>query len=156
MSDERSERDHANIRRLVDELFIATDLKDWTAARALFIDGPLEVDMSSLVGGGPVQLTGDQLIAGFRTGLHPGKVSHHLAANYRIEVDGDQGEVWAHGYAWNRVQSLQPGTDLWETWGNYRPTCRRVGGEWRLAGFRYYSKLTRGNDAVRTHTQESR
>ena len=140
------------IRQLVDELFITTDLKDWTVVRALFSDGALEVDMSSLVGGGPVQMTADQLIDGFRAGLHPGKVSHHLATNYRIEVDGDQATVWCHGYAWNRVPALPAGSDLWETWGNYRLTCRRVGHGWRLDGFRYYSKLTRGNDAVRTHT----
>ncbi len=98
--------------------------------------------MSSLGGGGPVQLPADQLIAGFQAGLHPGKVSHHLATNYRIEVDGDRG-----------VPALPAGMDLWETWGNYRLTYRRVAREWRLEGFRYYSKLTRGNDAVRTHSQ---
>ena len=140
------------IRRLADELFITTDLKDWVAARALFIEGEIEVDMSSLAGGGPVRMTADQLMAGFRAGLHAGKTSHHLASNYRIRVEGDGAELWAHGYAWNRVPALPPGSDLWETWGNYRLTCRRVGGEWRLDGFRYYSKLTRGNDAVRTHT----
>ena len=81
-------------------------------------------------------------------------VSHHLAANYRLTIRGDRAEIWAHGYAWNRVPALPPGADLWETWGDYRLTCRRVGGAWRLDGFRYYSKLTRGNDAVRTHTQD--
>jgi hypothetical protein len=88
-----------------------------------------------------------------RAGLHAGKVSHHLAVNYRVRVDGDRAEVWAHGYAWNRVAALPPGSDLWETWGNYRLSYRRIAGEWRLDGFRYYSKLTRGNDAVRTHSQ---
>jgi hypothetical protein len=145
--------EEAEVRRLTDELFVTTDLKDWTAARALFVDGPIEVDMSSLAGGGPVQLTADELIAAFRAGLHPGKVSHHLAANYRITVRGDRAELWAHGYAWNRVPALPAGADLWETWGNYRLSWRRVTGEWRLEGFRYYSKLTRGNEAVRTHTQ---
>jgi hypothetical protein len=48
---------------------------------------------------------------------------------------------------------MTPGTDLWETWDNYRLSCRRIAGEWRLDGFRYYSKLTRGNEAVRTHSQ---
>ena len=146
--------DEAELRRLADELFITTDLKDWSTARALFVEGPIEVDMSSLAGGGPVQLTAEELIAGFRAGLHPGKVSHHLAANYRLTVQADRAEIWAHGYAWNRVPTLPPGADLWETWGDYRLTCRRVGGAWRLDGFRYYSKLTRGNDAVRTHTQD--
>jgi hypothetical protein len=142
----------AEIRRLADELFITTDLKDWMALRALFANGPIEVDMSSLVGGGPVQLTADQLVDGFRAGLHAGKVSHHLATNYRIYVEDDRAELWAHGYAWNRVSALPPGRDLWETWGNYRLTFRRVRGQWRVDGFRYYSKLTRGDDAVRAHS----
>jgi hypothetical protein len=145
--------DEAELRRATDELFITTDLKDWTAARALFVDGPIEVDMSSLVGGGPVQMTADDLIAGFRVGLHSDKVSHHLAANYRITVQGERAEVWAHGYAWNRVPAFPAGSDLWETWGNYRLSWRRAAGRWRLDGFRYYSKLTRGNDAVRSQTQ---
>jgi hypothetical protein len=38
-----------------------------------------------------------------------------------------------------------------ETWGSYRLTCRRTPDGWRLDGFHYYSKLTRGDDAVRTH-----
>ena len=149
----RTAADEAELRRLTDELFITTDLKDWSAARALFADGPIDVDMSSLVGGGPVQLTADQLIAGFQAGLHAGKVSHHLTSNYRIQVDGNRAELWAHGYAWNRVPALPAGTDLWETWGNYRLSYRRVAGQWRLDGFHYYSKLTRGNEAVRTHSQ---
>ena len=145
--------DESEIRRLTDELFITTDLKDWPAARSLFADGPIEVDMSSLAGGGPVQMTADQLIAGFQAGLHAGKVSHHLTANYRVQVAGERAELWAHGYAWNRVAALPAGSDLWETWGNYRLGYRRVGGQWRIDAFRYYSKLTRGNEAVRTHAQ---
>jgi hypothetical protein len=100
--------DDAELRRATDELFINTDLKNWPAARALFVDGPIEVDMSSLVGGDPVQMTADDLIAGFRAGLHSGKASHHLATNYRIVVQGDSAEVWAHGYACNRVPSFPP------------------------------------------------
>jgi len=143
--------DETAVRRLADELFITTDLKDWSAARALFADGPIDVDMSSLVGGGPVQLTADQLIAGFRAGLHAGKISHHMTTNHRIEIAGDRADVHAHGYAWNHVPALPSGSNLWETWGTYRLTCRRSPTGWRLTAFRYDSKLTRGPDAVRTH-----
>ena len=117
------------LRRLTDELFLTTDAKDWNAARALFADGEIDVDMSSLAGGGPVRLTANALIEGF----------------------GDRAEVFAHGYAWNRVPSFPAGQDLWETWGNYRLSARRQGAGWRIDGFRYFSKHTRGNDAVRTH-----
>jgi hypothetical protein len=139
--------DERELRRLADALFITTDQKDWRATRALFVDGPIDVDMSSLAGGGPVRITADDLVSGFRAGLHPGKASHHLAANYRIQVVNDRAELWGHGYAWNRVAAFAAGADLWETWGNYRLTYRRTAAGWRLDGFHYYSKLTRGNDA---------
>ena len=142
--------EHA-LRRLVDELFIATDAKDRQAARGLFAEGEIEVDMSSLAGGGPVRLTADALIGGFRAGLHADKASHHMATNYRIAIAGERAEILAHGYAWNRVASFPAGQDLWETWGTYRLTARRTSAGWRLDGFRYDSKHTRGNDAVRTH-----
>ena len=144
--------DNTAIRDVVDMLFVLTDLKDWAGARALFVEGPIAVDMSSLVGGVPVQITADQLFAGFSTGLHAGKVSHHLATNYRVTVNGDRAEVWAHGYAWNHVPALAADRNLWETWGNYRVSLRHTRGGWKIDGFSYFSKLTRGDDAVRTHT----
>ena len=147
--------DERQIRAVADQLFISTDQKAWPEARALFADGDIAVDMTSLAGGVPLRMTADDLIAGFRAGLHAGKTSHHLVANCQVTVDrsGDRASLFAHGYAWNRVASLPPGEDLWETWGTYRLSFRRIDGRWSIDGFRYDSKLTRGNDAVRTHTE---
>src|SRR5579859_4357300 len=94
--------EHA-IREVVDLLFIYTDQKAWAKARPLFIDGLLEIDMSSLNGGTSVQMTADELLAGFEVGLHEEKASHHIASNYHITIEGDQAEVWAHGYSWNHL-----------------------------------------------------
>jgi hypothetical protein len=145
------QQDDHDLRVICDTLFIATDGKDWTTARSVFADGPIDVDMTSLIGGTPVKITADQLIDGFRAGLHAGKTSHHLVANYLIAVNGDHADITAHGYAWNRVGALAP-NDLWETWGTYRFIASRTPAGWRLNRFEYHSKLTRGNDAVRTHT----
>lgn len=144
--------DEQEIRGLADLLFIHTDRKEWDAATKLFVDGSIEVDMSSLAGGGPAQMTAGELFAGFATGLHEGKPSHHMATNYRVTLDGDRAELWAHGYAWNRLLDYHGGSELWETWGNYRLTFRRTGDGWRMDGFRYYAKFNRGNELVRTHT----
>jgi hypothetical protein len=151
MPDDRH-ADELAVRRLADELFLTTDAKDWHAARALFADGPIDVDMTSLTGGEPVRITADELLAGFRLGLHEEKLSHHMATNSRVTLEGDRAELVANGYAWNRVPALPAGHDLWETWGTYRLAFRRTAGGWRITGFRYDSKLTRGDDAVRTHT----
>jgi hypothetical protein len=146
------EDEHA-IRQIVDLLFIYTDQKAWSLARQLFVDGPIEVDMSSLSGGGPVQMTADDLLGGFNVGLHAEKLSHHMATNYQITITGDEAEVWAHGYAWNRLLSYHGDSDLWETWGNYRFSLQRTAQGWRLSAFRYFAKYNRGNELVRTHTR---
>jgi SnoaL-like protein len=144
--------DERDVRSLVDQLFILTDLKAWDAARALFVEGEIEVDMSSLVGGGPVRMTAAQLFTGFAVGLHAEKASHHMTTNYEITIDGDRGTVGAHGYAWNHLPGVTSGSDLWETWGTYRLTVRRTPGGWRIADFQYVARYNRGNESVRTHT----
>lgn len=144
--------DEQQIRHLTNSLFAFTDLKDWSSATALFVEGPIEVDMSSLVGGSPVTMTAAELFAGFSVGLHAKKQSHHMATNYRITINGEAAELWAQGYAWNLLQDYHGGSDLWETWGNYRLTMRRGPDGWRMDGFRYYAKLNRGNEYVRSHT----
>jgi hypothetical protein len=144
--------DEREVRSLVEQLFILTDLKAWDAARALFVDGEIEVDMSSLVGGGPVRMTSAQLFAGFAAGLHAEKASHHMTTNYQISIDGERGTVEAHGYAWNHLPGTTGGSDLWETWGTYRLTFRRTLAGWRIADFQYVAKYNRGNESVRTHT----
>jgi hypothetical protein len=76
-----------------------------------------------------------------------------MATNYQITVNQDQAEIWAHGYSWNRLLNYEGGSDLWETWGNYRLTLQRTPAGWRLSAFRYFAKYNRGNEAVRTHTR---
>ena len=98
-------------------------------------------------------MTADQLLAGFAVGLHADKTSHHMATNYQITLNQGQAEVWAHGYSWNRLLNYEGGSDLWETWGNYRLTLQRTSAGWRLSAFRYFAKYNRGNEAVRTHTR---
>ncbi|HJU66220.1 MAG TPA: nuclear transport factor 2 family protein [Gemmatimonadaceae bacterium] len=144
--------DEREIRRLTDQLFILTDRKEWSAAQALFAEGEIEVDMSSLAGGGAVRMTAAQLFAGFAAGLHAKKASHHMTTNYDIEIDGNSATVWAQGYAWNRVAGLEGGSDLWETWGNYRLAFRRSTAGWRITSFGYFAKFNRGNESVRTHS----
>jgi hypothetical protein len=144
--------DERDLRSLIDQLFILTDRKAWDAARALFVDGEIEVDMSSLVGGGPVRMTAAQLFAGFAQGLHAKKASHHMTTNYEIAITGDSATADAHGYAWNHLPGMTGGSDLWETWGMYRFTCKLTPAGWRLADLQYRALYNRGNESVRTHT----
>ena len=147
----RSSGDDRALRHLTDLLFVTTDEKRWDDLEALYVDGPIRVDMTSLVGGKPAETTAKDLVDGFRAGLHADKASHHMATNLRVSVDGDRAEVLAQGYAWNRLDTAG-GDALWETWGTYRLTARRENAGWRFDGFAYHAKDNRGNEAVRTHT----
>jgi hypothetical protein len=120
--------------------------------RALFADQPLEVDMSSLAGGGPMTMSADVLIAGFTVGLHANKRSHHMTTNHHVVVGDDHAVATAHGYAWN---TLVDRPELWETWGDYTLGLRRQDCRWRITSFRYDAKASRGDDAIRTHTERS-
>jgi hypothetical protein len=144
--------DERAILRNVDDLFIRTDRKDWAGVRPLFADGTIVVDMSSLAGGGPVDMTADLLVSGFTVGLHANKHSHHMTSNYHVVVTGDAAWVTAHGYAWNKLEGQ---SDLWETWGEYTIRMRRAAAGWKISGFRYDAKANRGDDAIRTHTPSS-
>jgi hypothetical protein len=57
----------------------------------------------------------------------------------------------ANGYAWNK---LDPGLggEVWEVWGRYALTFRRVDGSWKCTAFSFTATRTQGDDAVRTHT----
>ena len=53
MDDITAFADERAIRRVVDLLFHHTDDKAWAAGVALYIEGPIKVDMTSLVGASP-------------------------------------------------------------------------------------------------------
>src|SRR3982751_6477105 len=110
--------DERTVRRIVDLLFHHTDDKDWTAGAALFVEGPVKVDMTSLAGGEPMEMTAAELFGGFEKGLHAQKLSHHMASNVVVALAGDHATARAHGYAINALQTTEP-PRLWETWGVY-------------------------------------
>ncbi|WP_412537905.1 nuclear transport factor 2 family protein [Longispora sp. K20-0274] len=142
--------DLQTITDTVNAVFDTVDAKDWPAARELFAD-EVDVDFSSLAGGGPARVTADQLIAGWQAGLHARKASWHLVGHHRIVVDGETATVALKGQAWNRLDE-ELGGGLFETWGRYELRLRRVGPAWLVDGFVYESQLVRGSDAVRSHT----
>jgi hypothetical protein len=114
----------------------------------------IRVDFTSLNGGQPATITGDQLVGAWTAGLHKEKTSLHMTSNYQITVNGNRAEAFLHGYAWNQLigesAKIQGGA-VWETWGNYQMKFERQGNRWRINDLTYNSKRTAGNDAVRTH-----
>ncbi|MBV1849240.1 nuclear transport factor 2 family protein [Catellatospora tritici] len=143
-------QDRNDIVETVDAVFDTVDAKDWTAARALFADD-VDVDFSSLGGGPPARVTADQLVAGWVAGLHARKRSWHLISHYRVQITSDIATVGVKGYALNRLDE-ELGGGIWEVWGTYALTLRRADDRWLVTRFCFDAQITRGDDAVRTHS----
>lgn len=145
--------DHAQLIRVADTIDAAVDAKDWPLARSLFTD-EIRVDFTSLVGGEPVTIPSDGLIAGWSKNLTDEKTSFHLRGNHRItfEADGSATMV-SHGYAWNRMErgalAQNGGNALWEVWGTYEHSFVQTEKGWRVDGMSFFATAERGNDFVR-------
>ena len=95
----RQAADRANIVQSVDALFAQFDAEHWSAVGELLADR-IDVDFSSL-GGPRARLTRDELVGGWRSAFAGPKSSGHSTTNHQVRIDGDQAEVFAHGYAYN-------------------------------------------------------
>lgn len=140
------------IERILNDLFVLTDAKDWVAVRALFVD-EIDVDFSSL-GGAADRMPADALVGGWESGLHAQKESHHMTSNHRVRVDGDRAEATAQGYAYNRLtgaaaEDVEDG--FWEVWGTYTIPFVRSSDGWRMSGMTFEAKHTSGNPEVPAH-----
>lgn len=141
--------DEAEIRRVVDEIDNACDAKDWAKCRSLFTD-EIDVDFTSLAGGEPARMKSEDLIGAWRTNLFAEKKTFHQRGNHRIEIDGDQSEVYSKAYAFNLLETGAV-TGLWEIWGEYTHTLERTERGWRVSGMTLKVSHTRGDDRVREY-----
>ena len=132
-----SENDRVRIADAVNELFVATDEKDWSRVRAVFADR-VDFDVTSLVGGESAVLPAGQIVDGWREGLKDVPVVHHQVGNMRIAVRGDEAEVFCYGMATH----YNPAAEKRVTWfvGSYDLRLSRVGGDWKISAFRFNSK----------------
>jgi hypothetical protein len=142
--------ERSEITEFVDSIFDTVDAKDWDALEKLF-EPTVVLDFTSLDGGEPATMTNVQLADGWRHGLHAGKKTFHLVGHHRIRTDGDTAAVTVKGYAYN-VLDEDLGGGMWEVWGDYDVSLRRVGDGWRAEGLTFRAWHSRGDSAVRTHS----
>ncbi|MEM8555201.1 MAG: nuclear transport factor 2 family protein [Pseudomonadota bacterium] len=145
--------DETQMIRIADGLDAAVDGKDWDAARGFFAD-TIDVDFTSLVGGEPMTIPADGLIAGWSSNLTAEKTSFHLRGNHRVTFDGPEAATLdSHGYAWNRLdRGALPengGDPMWEVWGTYSYDFARSEDGWKITSFTFNATAERGNPFVR-------
>ncbi|CAN5741032.1 nuclear transport factor 2 family protein [soil metagenome] len=139
--------DESEIRRVVDEIDNACDLKDWKRLRVYFTD-EIDADFTSLAGGEPAKMKADDLVEGWKTNLYEAKKSFHQRTNHSIKISGDKAEVFSKAYAFNLLEKGKV-TGLWEVWGNYTHTLNRAENSWRCSGMTLEVIHQRGDENIR-------
>ena len=129
--------DRQAVEDTVNELFLATDLKDWQRVKATFADQVL-FDMTSLVGGDPVEMTPQAIVDAWAEGLGPVQSVHHQTGNFVTSVDGDAATVSCYGTATHFRPEQEKRLTVFV--GSYDFHLTRVGDRWTIDIFRFNAK----------------
>jgi hypothetical protein len=127
----------------INQLFIATDNRDWPAVRGCLADHVL-LDMTSLAGGRPNELSGEQVAALWEEGLRSIESVHHQAGNYRIDVQDDEATAFCYGIA-SHFRRNRTGRNTRVFVGSYDFHLVRVEDRWLIDSFRFNLKFLEGN-----------
>jgi SnoaL-like domain len=127
----------------INQLFIATDKRDWPQVRGCFADA-VHFDMTSMGGGSPGDLTPAQIATGWEEGLRPIEAIHHQAGNYRVDVQGDQASAFCYATA-SHFRVTRSGRNTRSFVGSYDLHLLRVEGRWLIDLFRFNLKYIDGN-----------
>ena len=136
-----SERE--SITEAVNTLFVAVDNRDWDTVRAVLAD-KVHFDVTSLGGPAPQELTPDQIIGGWDSGLAPIEHVHHQSGNFLIQVHGDEAECFCYGIALHH-RRVKSGNNTRRFVGSYDYRLRRMDGRWRITQFKFNVKFIDGN-----------
>jgi hypothetical protein len=137
--------DKLELARIPTEIEIAVDRKDWPKARSFFAD-QVRVDFTTLVGGEPMTIPSDGLIAGWSGNLKGNKESLHMRGTPLITIEGDKATVFSNGYAYNKMPGATDGSgDMWEVWGNYTHVLQRTDAGWKVTSFTFAKTQERGS-----------
>lgn len=113
----------------VTAIFVAADMHDWDTVRSNLADR-VRLDWTSLNGGEPVELSGEQVTESWRTLLGAFEATHHQLGSFLVdEVDTTQARLRFYGTA---VHILHvPGQESrWALGGRYDAIVEHDNGHW--------------------------
>ena len=131
------------IRETINQLFIATDNRDWRKVKQCFADN-VKFDMTSMTGGDPAIMKADEIINGWSDGLEKLEAVHHQAGNYLIEVNGDESTVFCYAIA-SHYLSTSSGNNIRTFVGSYNFHLIMKDNRWRVDQFKFNLKYSSGN-----------
>ena len=102
---------------------------------------------TSMVGGEPVKLTPQEIVASWDKGLKPLKAIHHQAGNYIVNANQNEADVFCYGIASHYLPN-KTNQNVRTFVGSYNLHLRVENREWRIDKFKYNLKYMDGNLAL--------
>jgi hypothetical protein len=131
------------VKEVVNRLFISTDNRDWDTVSQLFASEVL-FDMTSMVGGKPMRLNPQEIVASWEKGLKPLKAIHHQAGNYIVNTNQNEAEVFCYGIASHYLPNkTNQNTRIFV--GGYDFHLIKNGENWQIDKFKFNLKYIDGN-----------
>lgn len=115
----------------VTSIFTAADTRDWDGLRSRLADR-VRLDWTSLNGGDPADLTGEQVTEAWRGLLSAFDATHHQLGSFLVDrINAEQARLRFYGTATHTL--AVPGQEgRWVLGGRYHATLRRGGDGWRV------------------------
>jgi hypothetical protein len=135
--------DKEKIISVVNRLFIHTDERDWDRVKDCFAANVI-FDMTSVVGGEPVELTPDDIVNSWDEGLKHLVAIHHQAGNYLVDILGSEATVFCYGIASHYLPN-DTGENTRTFVGSYDFHLIKDGEAWRINQFKFNLKYIDGN-----------
>jgi hypothetical protein len=130
----------------INRLFIGTDNRDWAQVKQCFADKVL-FDMSSLGAGEPSEISADDIVAMWDTGLKPLQAIHHQAGNYLVELNGAKATAFCYGIAIHYLPN-KTNHNTRTFVGSYDFSLIKEHDDWKIRRFKFNLKFIDGNKAL--------
>ena len=129
----------------VNQLFIATDDRDWDTVKSVFASEVL-FDMTSLAGGEAVTLTPQEIVDSWDEGLADLEAIHHQVGNFIVDLNAanDEAEVFNYGIAIHYLPN-STGENTRTFVGSYNFRLVKTDADWQIDQFQFNAKYVDGN-----------
>jgi hypothetical protein len=132
------------VEDVVIRLFVATDERDWPTLESCFTR-PFTLDMTSIAGGSPTQLTGGEVASAWAKAFEPLDHVHHQIGNLQTTIDGPAARVRCYGVAFHHRASLAEALKTRIFVGTYEMKLRLEGSRWLVNELKFLLKFIDGN-----------
>jgi ketosteroid isomerase-like protein len=134
--------DDERIRAAVMDMARAADSKDWKTLRSTFAD-EVDFDYTSVAGGKPARLRGDDIVTGWREGLGRYRETKHNFSDMAVKIEGDKAICTFSGQA-THVRDENGKPVRWSCGGDYTYGFTRTAQGWKVTSARFDMKWEQG------------